>query len=78
MRYNGIYSRGDKKGKGMEYYENGKIKFDGIYSYRNKKGIEYYENGNIKYEGEYLWEECKNGKVKEYYIMVIYNLMENI
>ena len=52
-----------EKGKNIiimeEYYDNGKIKFDGefLYGKRNGKGKEYYKD-QIKFEGEY-----KNGKV---------------
>ena len=46
-------------GKVKEYYNDGKLKFEGKYlnGERNGKGKEYYFNGKLKFEGEYL-----NGK----------------
>ena len=43
-------------GKGKEYYDNGKLKFEGEYlnGERNGKGKEYYWNGKLEFEGEYL------------------------
>ena len=39
-----------------EYYDNGKLKFEGDYinGERNGKGKEYYDNGKLKFVGEYL------------------------
>ena len=50
-----------RNGKGKEYYENGKLLFEGEYlnNKRNGKGKEYDDNGNILFEGEYL-----NGIIK--------------
>ena len=63
------YKIGERNGKGKEYYDNGKLIFEGEYinGERNKGiGIEYYDNGKIEYEGEYINGE-RNGKGKEYY-----------
>ena len=51
-----------------EYYEDGKLKYEGEYlnGIKNGKGKEYYSNGKLQFEGEYLNGE-KNGKCKEYY-----------
>ena len=46
-----------------EYYNNGKLKFEGFYKNNKRDGIgkEYYDNGKLKFEGEY-----KDGKRKGY------------
>ena len=59
-----------KKGKGFvkEYYNNGKLRFEGEYvnGQRNGKGKEYNYDSKLRFEGEYL-NGKKNGKGKEYY-----------
>ena len=57
--FEGEYSNGRKKGKGIEYYNNGNKKYEGEYlnGKRNGKGKEFNENGKLIFEGEYL-----NGK----------------
>jgi len=47
-----------------EYYDNGKLKYEGEYfnGEKNGKGREYYENGNLKFEGKYLNGKRWNGK----------------
>ena len=52
--FKGGYLNGKKNGKGIEYFQNNKIKFEGEYlnGKRNGKGKEYGKNGLI-YEGEY-------------------------
>ena len=47
--------KGERNGKGKEYYDNGKLEFEGEYlnGERNGKGKEYYYDGKIKFEGEY-------------------------
>ena len=59
---------GEKNGKGKEYYENGKLKFEGEYLNGEKhgKGKEYYENGKLRFEGEYLNGERWKGKIKKF------------
>ena len=51
-----------------EYYDNGKLKFEGnhLNGERNGKGKEYNDNGKLKFLGEYLKGE-RNGKGIEYY-----------
>ena len=51
----------------MEYYNNGKLKFEGKFlnGKKNGKGKEYYETGKLKFESEYK-DNLLNGKVKEY------------
>ncbi len=46
---------GERNGYGKEYYNDGKIKFEGKYLNGVRTGIEkkYYDNGQIKIEGEY-------------------------
>ena len=41
---------------GKEYYENGKLKYEGEFKEgkKNGKGKEYDELGNLIFEGEYL------------------------
>ena len=56
IKYEGKYLNGKRNGKGKEYYYNGKIKFDGIYSFGLKyEGKGYDQDGNIIYK-------LKNGK----------------
>ena len=42
-----------------EYYDDGKIEFEGEYlnGERNGKGKEYNKNGKLEFEGEYLNSE---------------------
>ena len=53
---------------GKEYYENGKIKFEGIFinGKRNWIGKEYNSFGGLIFEGKFL-DGLINGKGKEYY-----------
>ena len=46
---------GERNGYGKEYYNDGKIKFEGKYLNGVRTGIEkkYYDNGQIKIEREY-------------------------
>ena len=57
-----------KNGKGKEYDDMEKLRFEGEYlnGKRNGKGKEYYYIGDIEFEGEYLNGE-KHGKGKDYY-----------
>ena len=62
LLFEGEYINGKKNGKGKEYYENGQIKFEGVYLKGKKlEGKGYDKDGN-----EVLILE-KNGKGKEYY-----------
>ena len=52
--------------KVKEYYDNGKLKFEGEYfdGKRNGIGKEYYDNGKLEYKGRYL-----NGlRLEKYFI----------
>ena len=55
---------GKKNGKGKEYYNNARLKFEGDYlkGKRNGKGKEYDKNGELIFEGEYLKGERFCGK----------------
>ena len=52
--YSGYWKYGENNGEGIEFYENGNIKYEGYYKdcfiYR---GIQYYENGSIMYSGNF-------------------------
>ena len=59
-------------GKYKEFYDNGKLKFEGEYlnGKRHGKGKEYFKVGewkSVDFEGEYLNGKRWNGKVKDYY-----------
>ena len=62
LEFEGEYLNGEKHGKGKEYYDNKKIKFEGEYLF----GLRW--NGFIyNYENNYMFEiKNGNGKVKEY------------
>ena len=60
----------DGNGHIKEYYDDGKLEFEGEYSdgERDGKGKEYnYIYGDLKFEGDYLNGKRWNGKIKEYY-----------
>ena len=65
--FKGEYLNKKRNGKGVEYFQNGKIKFDGEFfnGKRNGKGKEYDKHKKLNYEGEYL-NGKKHGKGKEY------------
>ena len=48
MGFEGEYFNGERNGKGIEYYDDNKIKFKGEYlnGLKNGKGIDYDKNGN--------------------------------
>jgi len=52
----------EKHGKVKEYYDNGKLKFEGEYLYGYKIKGKDYINGILEYEGEYLYDKKWNGK----------------
>ena len=66
-----IYEMKNINGKGKEYYDEGRLEFEGEYlnGKRNGKGKEYYDNNNLKFEGEYL-NDKKMEKEKNIMIMV--------
>ena len=59
-----IYEINNENGYMKEFYDNGKLKFEGehINGDRNGKGKEYYENGSIIFEGKYLYNKQWEGK----------------
>ena len=61
-----IYEIINGNGTVKEYWDNGKLRFEGEYlnGQKNRKCKEY-TNGNLIFEGEYVNGE-KNGKCKEY------------
>ena len=56
-------------GQIKEYYDNGKILYEGEYlnGERNGKGKEYYPDGQLEFEGEYLNGKKWNGKGYNYF-----------
>jgi len=67
--FEGIYLNGEKNGKGCEYYNNGKLKFEGEYFHDKKWNGKWYDiNCNIVYELEngngYIKEYDESGKLK--------------
>ena len=58
-----LYELINGNGKVKEYYDSGKLIFEGEYlnGHRNGKGKEYYSTNYLKFEGEYL-NGRKNGK----------------
>ena len=57
MIFEGEFINGAKNGNGKEYYESGKLKFEGKFIDEKRNGKEYDENGNLVFEGEFI-----NGK----------------
>ena len=77
MRWNGkgydnhnniVYELKNGKGYVIDYYDNGKLYFEGEYlnGQRNGIGKEYDYKGKLKFESIYL-NGKRNGKGKEYY-----------
>ena len=62
------YCKGEKNGKGKEYYSNGKIFFEGEYlnGKRHGKGKLYDSNDLIEFDGEYTDGKMWNGEYKKY------------
>ena len=53
-RKEGLFNNGKSNGKGVEYYPNGNVKFEGDYiNNQFSSGTLYFENGNIEYEGSF-------------------------
>ena len=67
--FEGEYLKGQRHGKGKEYYDNGCLQFEGEYlnGKRHDKGKEYYRyNYDIFFETEYLDGRKIGRKGKEY------------
>ena len=66
MKVNKLYYiNGEKNGKGKEYYEDGKLKFEGEYKEGKKNGIaKCYSDktGLLEFEGEFLYDMKYKGK----------------
>ena len=67
--------KGKKNGKGKEYYEDSKLRFEGEYLYDYKLKGKYYINGKLEYEGEFLYNEKWNGKGYDENGNIIYELI---
>ena len=54
-----------RNGKGKEYHDHGRLKFEGEYlnGERNGKGKEFGVSGILLFEGEYINGKKWNGKV---------------
>ena len=62
------YLNGEPNGKVKQYYDKGKLEFEGEYlnGERNRKGKKYDYDGELIFEGEYINRKRWNGKGKEY------------
>ena len=61
--FKGECLNGLRNGKGKEYSDDGKLRFEGEYLYDYKiKGKYYYINGKLKYDGEFRYDMEWNGK----------------
>ena len=70
----GIFKNNEINGKGIKYYKNGKIKFDGIFNTINSfQGIYYSPFGDTLYQGNIINEKPDDDKY-----MIIYNDDGNI
>ena len=60
----GEYLNGEKNGYAKEYFDNGKIQFDGHYLNGEKNGFckEYNKDGDLSFKGEYLKGKKWNGE----------------
>ena len=57
IKFQGKIKKGVKEGYGIEYYPNGKLRYDGNFKrnkYHGKRCKLYNENGNIEYSGSIL------------------------
>ena len=73
-----LYKFNNINGQGKEYFDDGKLKFEGEYlnGKRNGKGKEYYKNGLLEFEGEYLNDRKWEGKGYDKYNKITYNLKD--
>ena len=65
-------------GTGTEFYDNGKLEFEGEYlnGKMHGKGKEYYNNGDLRFEGEYLYGRRWEGKCFNNLNNIVYELKE--
>ena len=67
MKFEGEYLNGKRNGKGKEYYDNGKLLFEGNFLNGNRfTGKVYDIKGNMSYDLENM-----NGLIKKYLIKKI-------
>ena len=61
--FNGTFINGKKEGKGIYYFENGKIQFEGNHKNdeKNGYGLFYNENGTLIFNGTFV-NGIKEGK----------------
>ena len=62
------------KGKGKEYYNNGKLKLEREYLYDQRMRGKFYLNDKLEYEGEFLFNKKYNGKGYDENDNIIYEL----
>ena len=75
IKFEKTFLNGEANGKGKEFEENGKLKFEGEYIDNHRiKGKEYI-NGRLEYEGEYLFDKKYNGKGYDENGNIIYELI---
>ena len=67
---------GKWSGKGKEYYEDGKLSFEGDYLYDFKLKGKSYINNKLEYEGEYLYGKKWNGKGYDEHGNIVYELIK--
>ena len=72
--FEGEYLNGEINGKVKEYYNDGKLKFDGKYLYSYKLSGKFYIDGKLEYEGEYLYNQKWNGKGYDENGNIVYEL----
>ncbi len=65
--FDGDYVNSKKKGKYIEYNDEGELIFEGECLYDFKYKGKEYKKGELVYEGEYLIGKMWKGTVKEYY-----------
>ena len=73
--FEGEYLNGKRNGKGKEYYNDGKLKFEGEYLYDQKRKGKLYINNKLEYDGEYLYNKKWNGKGYNENLNIIYELI---
>ena len=71
-----VYELKEGKGDVKEFYEDGKLKFEGEYKNGKRcgKGKEYESNGKLKFDGEYLNGKRWNGKGYDENNVIVYEL----
>ena len=70
--FEGEYLNGKRSGKRKEYYNNGKLRIEGVYLYNYKLKGKYYVNENLEYEGE-----CRSPERQVCQVLAMENCFEN-